>query len=100
MYLTYCAACHGTDGKGSGPVASALKKPPADLTTLAAHNQGKFPQMRVYGAIRGDLNVPSHGTAEMPVWGRVLLRISQGDDAQAQLRIANLVGYLRSIQTK
>jgi mono/diheme cytochrome c family protein len=33
MYISYCAACHGTDGKGNGPAASALKIPPADLTT-------------------------------------------------------------------
>jgi len=28
MYTTYCAVCHGTDGKGAGPAASALKVPP------------------------------------------------------------------------
>jgi mono/diheme cytochrome c family protein len=26
MFDTYCAVCHGTDGKGSGPAAPALKK--------------------------------------------------------------------------
>ena len=31
----YCSACHGADGRGTGPVASALKTRPADLTTLA-----------------------------------------------------------------
>jgi hypothetical protein len=34
-YLEYCAVCHGPDGRGTGPAASALKDPPADLTTLA-----------------------------------------------------------------
>ena len=24
MYTEYCAACHGTDGKGTGPAASAM----------------------------------------------------------------------------
>ena len=28
----YCASCHGTGGKGDGPIASALKVPPTDLT--------------------------------------------------------------------
>ena len=28
MYTAYCAACHGTDGKGGGPASGALKIPP------------------------------------------------------------------------
>jgi len=28
MYRNYCAACHGTDGKGTGPAAKALKPRP------------------------------------------------------------------------
>jgi mono/diheme cytochrome c family protein len=39
-FLEYCAACHGVSAKGDGPAASALKIPPEDLTTLAAHNKG------------------------------------------------------------
>ena len=35
MYVSYCAVCHGTDGKGNGPAASALKTPPTDLTMLS-----------------------------------------------------------------
>ena len=35
MYMSYCAVCHGTDGKGGGPAASALKVPPTDLTLLS-----------------------------------------------------------------
>ena len=45
MYLAYCATCHGKEGKGDGPVASALKVPPADLTTLSKRNDGKFPSV-------------------------------------------------------
>jgi mono/diheme cytochrome c family protein len=30
MYRTYCAVCHGTDGKGGGPAAEALKTAPTD----------------------------------------------------------------------
>jgi len=29
MYKEYCAACHGSDGKGRGPVAASLRKTPA-----------------------------------------------------------------------
>ena len=36
----YCASCHGADGRGGGPVASALRTRPTDLTTLARRNGG------------------------------------------------------------
>jgi mono/diheme cytochrome c family protein len=42
MFTNYCAVCHGTDGKGSGPAASALKMPPTDLTALTGKNSGKY----------------------------------------------------------
>jgi mono/diheme cytochrome c family protein len=28
MFTSYCAACHGAEGKGNGPAAEALKTPP------------------------------------------------------------------------
>ncbi len=43
LYHAHCAACHGSDGKGNGPAAAALKTKPADLTVLAKNNGGKFP---------------------------------------------------------
>ena len=99
-FVAYCASCHGADGKGDGPVAPALKVPPSDLTTLSARNNGRFPELRVYGTIRGDVRVTSHGSAEMPVWGRVFRQAGGGDTAAAQMRISNLVAYLKSIQAK
>ena len=99
-YLAYCASCHGADGRGSGPVAPALKIPPADLTTLSTRNNGRFPELRVYGAIRGDVRVTSHGSAEMPVWGKVFRQAGGGDTAAVQMRVSNLVAYLKSIQSK
>ena len=32
IYTEHCAACHGVDGQGAGPMAAALSHPPADLT--------------------------------------------------------------------
>ncbi|MEP7306331.1 MAG: c-type cytochrome [Acidobacteriota bacterium] len=46
-YRFYCASCHGPDGKGDGPIASALQTRPADLTRLAGRNAGTFPGPRV-----------------------------------------------------
>jgi len=39
-YKDYCAACHGSEGKGHGPVARSLRKAPPDLTTLAKRRSG------------------------------------------------------------
>ena len=47
LFRAHCAACHGLDGKGSGPVAPTLKIKPADLTVIAKNNGGKFPEARV-----------------------------------------------------
>ncbi len=33
VYRTNCLNCHGTKGRGDGPVAEHLKPPPADLTS-------------------------------------------------------------------
>jgi mono/diheme cytochrome c family protein len=68
-YLSGCAACHGEDGKGNGPIASQLKKPPTDLTGLAKQNGGVFPVDSVYRIIDGRTEVPVHGPRDMPIWG-------------------------------
>jgi mono/diheme cytochrome c family protein len=33
LYVSYCQLCHGTNGKGDGPLAKVMKISPADLTT-------------------------------------------------------------------
>jgi len=32
IFVTNCATCHGTSGKGDGPVGAALNPPPRDFT--------------------------------------------------------------------
>jgi mono/diheme cytochrome c family protein len=65
-------ACHGKEGRGDGPVAAAMKKAPANLTSLSIRNNGKFPELEVYHSILGDGIIAAHGSQEMPVWGDVL----------------------------
>src|SRR5690348_13965401 len=100
MFVAYCASCHGTDAKGSGPAATALNSKPADLTALAKNNFGKFPADRVMSILRGEATVTAHGNRDMPVWGPVFWKMSQGHPAELQQRVANLRHYLESLQAK
>jgi len=100
MYLAYCATCHGKEGKGDGPVASALKVPPADLTTLSKRNDGKFPSVQVVNAITGRGGPSAHGSKDMPVWGPVFMTMEHQHESEARLRVANLADYVKSLQQK
>lgn len=100
MFRSYCAVCHGTDAKGNGPAASALKTTPPDLTLLAQRNSGKYPSAHVSSVIRGQATLASHGTQDMPVWGPLFSSISQGHEGQVQQRTANLVNYIEGLQAK
>ena len=100
MFNSYCAVCHGTDGKGNGPAAAAMKTPPTNLTVLSKSDGGKYPAAHVAAVIRGQANTPSHGSQDMPVWGPLFSSISQGHDSQVQQRVANLVTYIEGLQAK
>jgi len=100
MFMSYCATCHGKDAKGDGPAADALKVAPADLTALAKTNNGKYPSMRVTTVLNGQANLAAHGNKEMPVWGPVFFRMSQGHESEVMQRIANLNHYIESLQVK
>jgi mono/diheme cytochrome c family protein len=100
MYNAYCASCHGANATGDGPAASALKATPTDLTKLSQSNNGQFPADKVSSILKGTADMPAHGSADMPVWGPVFGKISQGHESEVQLRINNLTKYLQSIQKK
>lgn len=99
-YSQYCAVCHGTSGKGDGPAAVALKKAPADLTQLARKNGGNFPDARISRYIAGEETVDAHGTRDMPVWGQIFHSIDAQNKTVDDLRVYNLVNYLKSLQVK
>jgi len=100
MFKAYCAVCHGIDAKGNGPAVPALKTAPGDMTLLAKQNGGKFPELRVFNAIRGEVGVAAHGSREMPIWGTVFQDMNRSDTAQTPLRIRNLTKYIESLQQK
>jgi len=90
-YLSSCAACHGENGKGDGVLASVLKVPPADLTTLSRRNDGHFPLAAVTEIIDGRTLIATHGTRDMPIWGF---------DVKVRNRIPAIVDYLTHIQVQ
>ena len=100
LYASYCALCHGTDARGGGPFTPQMKIWPPDLTQMAKKNQGVFPEMRAREAIDGEFGKPSHGSAEMPIWGPVFRSMAHGHKDSAQVRINSLVKYLESVQDK
>jgi mono/diheme cytochrome c family protein len=101
LFNFYCATCHGRDAKGRGPVATALRTPPADLTALSRRNHGTFPRERLITFIANGGNTSSgaHGSNEMPVWGPIFVSLDPSD-TRAMIRIENVVQYLESIQAK
>jgi mono/diheme cytochrome c family protein len=90
-----CAVCHG-----AGPAANDLKVRPPNLATLARRHGGEFPNGYVLDVLRNGVEAPSHGTAEMPIWGPMFDTMNHNNATQSKLRIINLVNYLKSIQEK
>jgi mono/diheme cytochrome c family protein len=101
LFEFYCATCHGGDGKGRGPVASALRVPPPDLTRLTDRNGGGFPKTRVQAFVTGEQEaiLSAHGSKDMPVWGPIFKALDP-DDRMNRVRVANIVDYIEGIQVK
>lgn len=102
LYLRHCASCHGPAGRGDGPVAASLNRPPTDLTALAART-GRFDEAEVMSAIDGRRLVAAHGQREMPVWGVVFEEQQAGQPFQVYAGLQQsraLTDYVRSIQEK
>lgn len=100
MYTSYCAPCHGQDGKGNGPVAAAMKSQPTDLTQLMRNNHGKYPDTHVVAVLDFGSELSAHGSANMPVWGPIFGNMNRTHPQEKQLRISNLAHYLESIQER
>jgi mono/diheme cytochrome c family protein len=100
MYAQYCAACHGSGGKGNGPARAALRVPASDLTTLAKRHGGAFPTDYVTKVLQFGPGVPAHGSYDMPTWGPIFRYLDNFNNATVQKRIQNLCDYLNSLQEK
>jgi len=101
VFQTYCATCHGSSGRGDGPLASSMRRKPADLSEIAKRNNGDFSSERVFRTIDGTWPVRGHGGPDMPVWGDAFARSREGGDAASvKARIDSLVDFVRSLQVK
>jgi mono/diheme cytochrome c family protein len=107
-YMEKCAACHGADATGDGPLSTTLMTKPTNLKSLRKTHNDRFPLGRVYSIIDGREIVAGHGTQDMPIWGWAFSQEAQkrhlpphytGDtEDMVQSRILKLVYYLHSIQ--
>jgi mono/diheme cytochrome c family protein len=102
LYGIYCQSCHGSEGRGDGPMARSLRPRPTDLTVLSRDNGGEFPLARVLLSIDGRSRVPGHRKGHMPIWG---LSLQEADadinrDDEVREKIESLIEYLKSIQSR
>jgi len=101
LFERHCSACHGMDGRGEGPVATALRTPPADLTQMAKRRGGAFPAAEIAAYIDGRAEVRAHGSRDMPVWGeRFGEQVGGGSLGEEVVRgnLLVLMQYLQSLQ--
>lgn len=101
LYQRFCAACHGAEGRGDGPVASSFSVEVPDLRLIARRNSGSFPRDRVVRIIDGRHIIGAHGTRTMPVWGEDLGQLELGNpDAERMTRVVidRLADYVWTLQ--
>ena len=102
-YQMHCAVCHGSDARGGGPFAEALRAEVPSLTTIADRNDGTFPLLDVIQTIDGRTGVRGHG-GPMPLYGGLFrselepLHSNAGAEALIRGRTLAIAEYLMSIQ--
>jgi len=103
-YDSHCAACHGSSGVGDGQYARLLTVTIPNLTTLSKRNGGVFPYSKVYETIDGRLELPAHGTRNMPIWGQEFSyrkrALNPNPEAFVRAKINALVLYIHRLQAK
>jgi mono/diheme cytochrome c family protein len=90
----YCAQCHGTSGKGDGPMASRLQTKVPDLRFLATRT-GRVDRSSILEHIYAT-NMTKR--APMPAWGAALRAGTERSDAYALLAAHNLARHVESLQ--
>lgn len=102
VYDSLCAACHGPGGRGDGGLAGDLPVRPADLTQLAARNDGVFPSDAVIAQVHGYPD--RYHTDIMPQFGplftgaRVTVTTADGARMDTPRALLDLVRYIETLQ--
>ncbi len=100
-FAMLCAPCHGSKGDGQGDFGDSLGKKPANLTTLAVRNGGKFPMARVMSKIWGYAKEDGRVMpqfAPLLETGMVLFDSGDGIATPTPLRLVQLAEYLKTLQ--
>ncbi len=91
-YGVNCASCHGMDGRGIEPAPGSEQIGSPDITRLTIENNGQYPRDYVTYVIDGRIEILSHDTRAMPLWG------SQAGDPEAEATLAAIVDYVETLQ--
>jgi mono/diheme cytochrome c family protein len=103
LFISYCAACHGMEGRGDGEMAAILTILPSDLTQLRLGNGGIFPVVATVRQIDGRDPLLAHGGV-MPLFGDffsgedVAIASEAGQPILTSRALADVVAYLETIQ--
>ncbi len=103
LFQSFCASCHGVTATGDGPLSDLLMVPVADLTTLAARNEGVFPLVEAVETIDGRRLLRGHG-GPMPVFGPMMgggpaiLDGPEGSIIQTRGDVLKIVAFLEGLQ--
>jgi mono/diheme cytochrome c family protein len=99
LYFNHCAACHGDDGEGTGPVAASMRVTVPNLRTLAQRNGGVYPTDAVAAYVDGRTEKAAHGDRQMPIWGDVFKGADQdASERTVRRRIAAVVEFIATLQ--
>ena len=101
LYLQHCAACHGVEADGHGPLARELRKQPSDLRALSLRYGNPLPADQIARFMDGRADVAAHGPRDMPVWGEEMWQYPEGSGKnpnQVSDSVAAIIRYLQSIQ--
>ncbi|WP_223427658.1 c-type cytochrome [Tateyamaria pelophila] len=102
FFAENCTACHGSTGKGDGPLTAQLPVAPRDLTTLSRDNGGTFPTAQALSYVYGDPE-QGHLARVMPEFADAMsldlvpLEVD-GVLTPTPRALAGLLFYLESIQ--
>ncbi|SFG53344.1 Cytochrome C oxidase, cbb3-type, subunit III [Palleronia marisminoris] len=103
VYQTQCAACHGAEGRGDGPLAQRLDRRPADLTQLA--DGDAFPRAHIMGYVDGYFRddagqvMPQFGP-EMAAGQLVPYDIGDGILTPTPAALIRVADYVESLQAE